>query len=104
MLLCHTEDIAERDARSFNTPQGEVIITQRDGMFYAYRNSCPHLNISLEFQDQQFMDMDREYLICANHGALFRVEDGHCVFGPCVNQHLTSVAIAVHSDGGIYLV
>lgn len=103
-LICRTDQIEERDARSFDTLQGEVIVAQRDGQFYAYKNNCPHLNISLEFQEQQFMDMDHEFLMCANHGALFRVEDGACVFGPCQGQSLQSVPIQVHSDGGIYLV
>lgn len=102
-LICRTDQIDERDARSFDTLKGEVVVTQRDGQFYAYRNNCPHLNISLEYQEQQFMDQDREFLICANHGALFRPEDGLCVFGPCIGQHLQPVAIQVHSDGGIYL-
>lgn len=102
-LLCKTEQIEDRDARSFDTPKGEVVVTQRDGVFYAYLNRCPHLGISLEFQEQQFMDMDREFLVCANHGALFQVDNGECVFGPCKNQSLTPIAIAVHSDGGIYL-
>lgn len=103
-LLCKTEQVAERDARSFDTPKGEVIVAQRDGMFYAYINRCPHLGITLEFQEQQFMDMDHEFLLCANHGALFEVHSGKCVFGPCQNQSLTPVDIRVHSDGGIYLV
>lgn len=102
-LLCRTEQIAERDARSFDTPRGEVIVTQRDGEFFAYLNRCPHLGISLEFREQEFMDADHEYLICANHGALFEVHNGHCVLGPCKGDALTAVAITVHSDGGIYL-
>jgi nitrite reductase/ring-hydroxylating ferredoxin subunit len=103
-LLCKTDQINDRDARSFDTPQGEVIVASRDGMFYAYLNRCPHLGISLEFQEQQFMDMDHEYLMCANHGALFQVENGECVFGPCKNQSLKPIPIKVHSDGGIYLI
>lgn len=102
-LVCKTEQVNERDARSFDTTRGEVIVAQRDGQFYAYINRCPHLGVSLEFQDQQFMDMDREFLICANHGALFQVDNGECVFGPCKNQALKPVMIEVHSDGGIYL-
>lgn len=102
--LCNTEDIPEREARGFDTAKGEVLITQRDGAFYAYMNICPHLGTALEYQENQFLDMDKEYIICSTHGALFKVEDGTCVFGPCQGDHLTPVAISVHSDGGIYLV
>lgn len=102
--LCNTDDIPEREARAFDTPEGEIFITQRDGVFYAYKNICPHLGTNLEFMENQFLDMDREYIICSTHGALFTVENGTCVFGPCQGDHLTAVQISVHSDGGIYLV
>lgn len=102
--LCNTEDIPEREARGFDTAQGPIFITQRDGMFYAYHNNCPHLGTELEYMEDQFLDMEREYIICSTHGALFRVEDGTCVFGPCQGDHLRPVPISVHSDGGIYLV
>lgn len=102
--LCNTEDIPEREARGFDTDQGPIFITQRDGAFYAYLNNCPHLGTELEYQENQFLDMDREYIICSTHGALFQVESGNCVFGPCQGDHLTRVEISVHSDGGIYLV
>ena len=37
--LCVTEDIPEREARAFETPNGDTIfITQRDGAFFAYQN------------------------------------------------------------------
>lgn len=101
--LCSTEDIPEREARGFETEQGALFVTQRDGVFYAYLNNCPHLGTELEYQENQFLDMDREYIICSTHGALFQVEDGACIFGPCQGKYLTPVKISVHSDGGIYL-
>lgn len=101
--LCNTEDIPEREARAFDTERGEIFVTQRDGMFYAYQNICPHLGTNLEFMENQFLDMDKEYIICSTHGALFQVENGMCVFGPCQGESLKPVHISVHSDGGIYL-
>lgn len=40
-LICQTEDIPEREARGFDTPLGEIFVTQRDGSFFAYQNICP---------------------------------------------------------------
>jgi nitrite reductase/ring-hydroxylating ferredoxin subunit len=37
------------------------------------------------------MDLTQRYLLCANHGALFRVEDGFCLRGPCHGQSLKQV-------------
>ena len=104
LKIAVTEEIPEREARSFETPQGDnIFITQREGAFYAYQNICPHLQVELEFLENQFLDADKEYIQCSTHGALFVVETGECIAGPCQGQSLQKVAIKVHSDGGIYL-
>ena len=103
--LCVTEDIPEREARAFDTDDGRTIfITQRDGAYYAYNNLCPHLQTELEFLENQFLDRDGEYIECSTHGALFDVESGECISGPCQGDFLEKVKIDVHSDGGIYIV
>lgn len=102
--ICMTEDVPEHEARAFDTPEGSTLfITQRDGMFYAYKNLCPHLQVELEFLENQFLDQDQEYIQCSTHGALFNVETGECISGPCLGESLQKIAIQVHSDGGIYL-
>ena len=102
--ICMMEDIPEREARAYETQNGDTIfITQRDGMYYAYQNVCPHLQVELEFLENQFLNRDQEYIECSTHGALFTVETGECISGPCLGQSLEKVEITVHSDGGIYL-
>lgn len=72
--ICLTEDIPEREARSYETANGDnIFITQRDGCFYAYQNLCPHLQTELEFLENQFLDRDQEFIECSTHGALFLV-------------------------------
>ena len=78
--ICLTEDIPEREARSYETANGDnIFITQRDGCFYAYQNLCPHLQTELEFLENQFLDRDQEFIECSTHGALFLVETGESV-------------------------
>ena len=102
--ICMTEDIPEREARAFDLDNGDkIFITQRDGSFFAYQNLCTHLQVELEFLENQFLDREQEYIECSTHGALFLVESGECVSGPCQGQALEKVVISVHSDGGIYL-
>ena len=61
--ICMTEDIPEREARAFDTSEGDIIfITQRDGAFYAYQNLCPHLQVELEFLENQFLDCNQKYI------------------------------------------
>src|SRR5690606_32473020 len=98
------EYIPEREARAFGLDIGDIIfITQSDGAFYAYQNLCPDLQVDLEFLEIQFLDRDQEFIECSTHGALFLVESGECISGPCQGQSLEKVEITVHSDGGIYL-
>lgn len=105
MKICMMEDIPEREARSFTLENGaQIFITQRDGHFFAYKNLCPHLKVELEFLENQFLDQEKQYIECSTHGALFMVETGECISGPCMGQSLTKIKIQVHSDGGIYVI
>ena len=102
--ICMTEEVPDRESRAYDTMKGTTIfITQKDGSFYAYQNVCPHLQTELEYLENQFLDQDGEYIQCSTHGALFDVETGECISGPCLGDKLEKVNITVHSDGGIYI-
>ena len=66
-----------------------------DGGIAAYINRCPHRGIELNWMPDRFMDLTKEFIQCAMHGAQFRVSDGLCVSGPCVGQTLEPVDIEV---------
>ena len=95
--LCAVSELEENVGRSFRSPAGEVILVLRDAQIYAWQNICPHLGINLEFNPDEFMDCEQHYLLCSNHGALFQVEDGRCVAGPCQGESLLSVPISIVS-------
>lgn len=95
--LCALSELEENVGRSFRSPAGEVILVLRDAQVYAWQNICPHLGINLEFNPDEFMDCEQHYLVCSNHGALFQVEDGRCVAGPCQGESLLSVPISIVS-------
>ena len=97
-VLCRLGDLEENVGRSFRSPAGEVILVLRDGQVHGWLNLCPHLGINLEFNPDEFMDSERYFLMCSNHGALFQVEDGLCVAGPCQGQSLEPVAVQVVGD------
>jgi nitrite reductase/ring-hydroxylating ferredoxin subunit len=105
VLLCATSDIEENSSMGFSPaggPQQEVFIIRRDNQFYAYHNSCPHTGATLNWQDNQYLDIGDQYIQCAIHGALFMVENGYCLRGPCAKQSLTPANIDV-IDESIYL-
>jgi len=59
--------------------------------FYCYRNQCPHLGTNLEFTPDQFLNIDQSMIQCTLHGALFEIETGKCLFGPCIGQSLIAI-------------
>lgn len=100
--LCELREIPEQEGIGIQTEAGEVVLLQREGKVYAYKNSCPHLGIDLNFQPDVFMDLDGRFIQCANHGALFQVEDGLCIHGPCQGQSLTTIPVRI-ADGVVWM-
>lgn len=86
--LCHIDDIPEDGALGIDLPQAKVFAVKKRGEVYLYRNRCPHLGIPLNFQPNRFLDPDGAYIICSGHGALFVIESGDCILGPCQGQGL----------------
>ncbi len=99
--LCSIDEIPEAGARGFNIDGHHLFAVKKHGNIRVYANHCPHLGIQLEFMPDQFLDMEGSLIQCAMHGALFRIEDGYCVSGPCVDQSLTALPFAVQ-DGDVY--
>ena len=105
--LCRLDEIAKPGARGFRIGTGSetraIFVVRAGGRVVAYENSCPHLGSPLDWVPDRFLDLDKRFILCATHGALFRIEDGHCVAGPCADKNLKPVPIRIDA-GSIYLV
>lgn len=104
--LCQLNDIEDGGSIGLVTkinglPVGLALIRQGDTVF-VYENSCPHNHAPMDFTPGQFLNLERDLILCTLHGALFRIDDGHCVQGPCTGKHLTPVASEVR-DGAVWL-
>ncbi len=74
-------------------PEGfDVILVTVDGAIHAYRNSCPHVGVGLDWGDGT-CKTDRNELTCMMHGAKFLADTGDCIAGPCAGKALTRIAI-----------
>jgi nitrite reductase/ring-hydroxylating ferredoxin subunit len=100
--LCDKEDIPENGAKGFSLKarSGEIefFVVRKNAKYFAYVNSCPHNNINLEWVADQFLDNNNELIQCSTHGAKFTIEDGFCIFGPCLGQKLKSLEIRIEGD------
>ncbi len=106
--LCRLHDIEELGCREFVLRLDEgheqpIFLIRVGQQVYGYVNSCPHTRVALNWQAEMFLNLERDYLQCATHGALFRIEDGYCVRGPCSGESLRPVRLAITGDGQIML-
>jgi len=49
------------------------------------------LGLNLEFQPDDFLNYDETYIQCSTHGAMFTLDTGFCVLGPCKGDRLNEV-------------
>jgi nitrite reductase/ring-hydroxylating ferredoxin subunit len=79
------------------------IMLVRNGLdIKAYVNSCPHTGAPLDFVDGRFLSPDKQHIQCTTHDALFDINNGRCLAGPCPGQSLKPVAIEV-INGEVWL-
>lgn len=93
-----TTDIPENGSKGFECNGEKYFAVKKEGKLYIYKNSCPHIGVALEWVEDQFLDSSQSMIQCANHGALFVIESGACVAGPCSGQKLTAVKFSVQND------
>lgn len=101
-ILCKTSDIEDPGSRSFevkiNRKTESIFVVHKNGEFFAYYNKCPHTGATLEWQEHQFLDLDKELIQCATHDALFMIDSGECIAGPCVGDNLETLTLSIQAD------
>jgi len=104
IYLCRIDELDSVEGRGFELEDGTpVLLFRRGERVLAWRNSCPHRGIRLEWQPDQFLDYEKQFIQCATHGALFGIEDGVCVAGPCPGEQLEPLPCMVR-DGQVFVV
>lgn len=73
-------------------------MVRRGGRYFAYLNECRHLRLSLDGGSGQLLTDDRSQVLCVHHGAVYRIEDGECVGGPCLGAKLLALTIVEDRD------
>ena len=105
-VLCRLDELGDPGSRGFaiETPEGttECLLVRRGAAVYAYRNSCPHTGAPLDWLPGQFLDPAGELIQCTMHGALFLLDTGECVHGPCLGACLTPVPVTLE-DGWVLI-
>ena len=101
-VLCRLDEIPEPGSKGFDFRVGDdlrsIFVVRLGGTVRAYENSCPHTLGPLDWVPDQFLTREKDMILCATHGALFRIEDGHCLSGPCVGENLTPLPVSIAGE------
>ena len=112
--LCRLDDLPDGGCKGFPTAPGDSVAgsgapwqaglfaVRQDDRVFVYVNSCPHIGTPLDWLPDRFLLHDGSRIICATHGAEFRIADGECLLGPCLGQRLESVVIQI-KDGTVFV-
>ena len=103
--LCRMEDVPDGASKGFPPPPGGftgLFLVRQGEVTRVYVNSCPHIGTPLDWMPDRFLSVDGSRIVCATHGAEFRIADGECLRGPCFGERLESVVIQI-KDGTVYV-
>ncbi|KSB91205.1 2Fe-2S ferredoxin [Caulobacter vibrioides] len=96
--------IADGAARNYVLQIGENrfhgFVVRRGEAVFGYVDRCPHAGLPLAQQLDQYLTPDGGMIACSWHGAVFSIEDGACLSGPCAGGRLTPWPVRV-KDGRI---
>ena len=104
--LCASVELAERGrAHLFEVmhfhEKLRAFALRFDGRVVAYLNRCLHVPTEMDWQPGEFLDADREFIICSIHGASYAPQDGRCAGGPCGRGRLTALEVS-EREGEVY--
>lgn len=101
-FLCRLADLADPGSLAFSVGEGDwplrgFLVRKGDDVF-AYVNRCPHAGHPLNWRPDEFLTPDHTLIMCRSHGALFDMEEGRCVAGPCVGRSLRALRVRVENE------
>jgi nitrite reductase/ring-hydroxylating ferredoxin subunit len=102
--LCRLDSLSDPGARNFVLQIGEAyfhgFIVRRGAQAFGYVDRCPHAGFPLAQQLDRYLTRTGDLIQCSWHGALFTLDEGRCVGGPCGGARLTPWPVEV-KDGTV---
>ena len=96
--LCNLSELPDGHSRGFLIDDKPVFAVNSEQRIHVYHNRCPHLGIELEWVPDQFLTDDATLIQCSTHGALFTVDNGLCVAGPCQGERLEAIPSRIDGE------
>jgi nitrite reductase/ring-hydroxylating ferredoxin subunit len=94
--------IVEGEARNYvlqlRAGRFHGFVVRRDGKVHGYVDRCPHAGLPLAQELDAYLSSDGGLILCSWHGALFEIDGGRCVGGPCAGQRLTAWPVEIVAE------
>jgi len=91
--LAALQDIPDGTARNFvlqmKAGRFHGFVVRKGERVFGYRDRCPHMGLPLAQELDRYLTSGGELILCSWHGALFEIESGRCVGGPCMGARLS---------------
>ena len=106
LLLCPSSRLAEKgkalvfDVMHFREP-ARAFVLRFEGVVVGYLNRCLHVPAEMDWQEGEFLESSKRYIMCSIHGATYEPSSGRCAGGPCGRGKLTVIE-AFERDGQVY--
>jgi nitrite reductase/ring-hydroxylating ferredoxin subunit len=101
LTVCAFDELDDPDSREFRIGEGDWpfkgFIVRKGEQVFAYQNHCMHVGHPLNWQPDRFLTEDGTQIICSSHGAIYEIENGLCVGGPCRGKALKPVEVEVRN-------
>jgi len=98
--VCRFDELKDPDSREFryNEGAGRGFVVRQGTNVFAYQNYCMHVGHALNWKPDKFLTKDGRHILCAVHGAIYEIDNGLCVGGPCPGKKLKPLELEV-KDG-----
>ncbi len=96
--LINVNELADDTSKGFEVNNQYLFAVRKDGEIFLYWNRCPHLGTPLEWEEDRFLDSDGALIQCSTHGALFQIDSGLCLVGPCKGKSLQAIPFVIEED------
>lgn len=74
-----------------------MFVIRHKNLLLAYLNICPHFALPLNHEPHSFMA--EGHILCVQHFARFRPQDGLCIEGACEGSRLDAIPLYQDADG-----
>jgi nitrite reductase/ring-hydroxylating ferredoxin subunit len=100
-VICPLHELADPGAKGFTMGAGDwplrgFVVRHGDNV-RAYVNHCPHAGFPLNWSPDQFLAPGAPLILCVMHGALFEIDTGECIAGPCAGLGLQPLRVHVRN-------